>query len=57
VTNLASALLTGMLLAGLVSAGIIVARRVGRPTPDYISYGSYLCLGALIFIANGGLIR
>lgn len=55
VVNLASALLTGMLLAGLVSAGIIVARRAGRATPEYIAYGSYLCLGTLIFIATGGL--
>ncbi|MBX0327049.1 prepilin peptidase [Oscillochloris sp. ZM17-4] len=55
VANLASALIIGMALAGVVSAGIIVARRAGRPTPDYISYGSYLCLGAVIFIASGGL--
>jgi leader peptidase (prepilin peptidase)/N-methyltransferase len=53
--NLAPALFTGMALAGLVSAGIIVARRLGRKTPEYISYGSYLCLGVVIFIANGGM--
>ncbi|NTV64295.1 MAG: prepilin peptidase [Oscillochloris sp.] len=55
ITNLATALIGGMLLAGFVSAGIIIARRAGRATSTYISYGSYLCLGALIFIANGGL--
>jgi leader peptidase (prepilin peptidase)/N-methyltransferase len=55
VTNLAPALFYGMLMAGLASAGIIVARAAGRATPDYISYGSYLCLGAVIFIAAGGL--
>jgi leader peptidase (prepilin peptidase)/N-methyltransferase len=55
VVHLAPALFYGMLMAGIVSAGIILARRAGRPTPDYISYGSYLCLGVVIFIALGGL--
>ncbi|NTW00550.1 MAG: prepilin peptidase [Oscillochloris sp.] len=55
ITNLAQALFYGMLMAGIVSTGIILARRIGRPTPDYISYGSYLCLGAVIFIVSGGL--
>jgi leader peptidase (prepilin peptidase)/N-methyltransferase len=32
-----------------------VARRAGRKTPEYISYGSYLCLGVVVFIASGGL--
>ena len=55
VANLAPALFYGMLMAGIAAAVIIVARRVGRPTPDYIAYGSYLCLGVVIFIALGGL--
>jgi leader peptidase (prepilin peptidase)/N-methyltransferase len=55
VLNLTQALFYGMLMAGLAAAGIIVARRIGRPTPDYISYGSYLCLGVVVFIALGGL--
>jgi leader peptidase (prepilin peptidase)/N-methyltransferase len=55
VANLAPALFYGMLMAGVVSAGIIVARRAGRPTPEYLSYGSYLCLGVVLFIALGGL--
>jgi leader peptidase (prepilin peptidase)/N-methyltransferase len=55
VVNLAPALFYGMLIAGLVSAGILVLRRAGRKTPEYISYGSYLCLGVLIFIALGGM--
>lgn len=55
--NLGPALFYGMLLAGLVSAGILVARRAGRPTPTYISYGSYLCLGVILFIALGGMSR
>lgn len=53
--NLAPALFYGMLMAGLVSAGILVARRAGRPTPTYISYGTYLCLGVILFIALGGM--
>jgi leader peptidase (prepilin peptidase)/N-methyltransferase len=55
VLNLATALFYGMLMAGLVSAGILIARRAGRPTPTYISYGSYLCLGVILFITLGGL--
>lgn len=50
-----AAIFYGMLMAGLVSVGILVARRAGRPTPTYIAYGSYLCLGAILFIALGGL--
>ncbi|HMQ33078.1 MAG TPA: prepilin peptidase [Chloroflexaceae bacterium] len=53
--NLSTALFYGMLMAGLVSAGILIARRAGRPTPTYIAYGSYLCLGAILFIALGGM--
>ncbi len=55
VINLMPALFYGMLMAGVAAAGIIVARRAGRPTPDYISYGSYLCLGVIVFIALGGM--
>jgi leader peptidase (prepilin peptidase)/N-methyltransferase len=53
--NLAPALFYGMLMAGAVSAGILVARRAGRATPAYISYGTYLCLGVILFIAMGGM--
>lgn len=55
VLNLATALFYGMLMAGVVSAGILIARRAGRPTPTYISYGTYLCLGVILFITLGGL--
>jgi leader peptidase (prepilin peptidase)/N-methyltransferase len=45
-----------MLMAGIVAAGIVVGRAIGRSnTPEYISYGTYLCLGTVIFIALGGL--
>lgn len=53
--NLAPALFYGMFMAGAVSAGILIARRAGRPTPTYISYGTYLCLGVILFIAAGGM--
>lgn len=53
--NLAPALFYGMLMAGVVSAGILLVRRTGRPTPSYISYGTFLCLGVLLFIAMGGM--
>lgn len=55
VVNLAPSLFYGMLMAGVVSAVILVARRTGRPMPEYISYGTYLCLGVILFIAVGGL--
>jgi len=53
--NLAPALFYGMLMAGVASAGILLVRRTGRPTPSYISYGTFLCLGVLLFIAMGGM--
>ncbi len=53
--NLGSALFYGMVMAGVASVGILVARRFGRATPTYIAYGSYLCLGVILFIALGGL--
>ncbi|NJO82012.1 MAG: prepilin peptidase [Blastochloris sp.] len=55
VVNLAPSLFYGMLMAGVVSAVILVARRTGCPMPEYISYGTYLCLGVILFIAVGGL--
>jgi leader peptidase (prepilin peptidase) / N-methyltransferase len=55
--NLGQALFYGMLMAGVVSAAILIGRRAGRETPTYISYGTYLCLGVLLFIAMGGMSR
>ena len=51
--NLSPALFYGMLLAGLVSAALLVLRAMGRAAPTYIAYGTYLCLGALLFLAAG----
>ncbi len=55
-TNLMPALFYGIVLAGLFSAAILVARRFrGAPVAEYISYGSFLCLGALGYILAWGL--
>jgi leader peptidase (prepilin peptidase) / N-methyltransferase len=54
--NLMMALFYGMLLAGVFSAALIVLRRAGRPNiPQYISYGTFLCLGALGYLLLWGV--
>jgi leader peptidase (prepilin peptidase)/N-methyltransferase len=55
-TRLGPALFYGMLLAGVYSAAIIVVRRIGRTgVSEYISYGTFLCLGALAYLLLFGL--
>lgn len=54
-TRLASVLFIGMLLAGIFSVGVIAIRASGRPAPKYISYGTFLCLGALGYIVAYGI--
>lgn len=55
-TNLPGALLYGMLLAGAFSAILVIVRRIGkRNVPQYISYGTFLCIGALIYLVIWGL--
>ncbi len=49
---LSYALFYGMGLAGAVALALIVLRAFGRQVPIYISYGTYLCLGALFFLAS-----
>ncbi len=49
--HLGSAVFYGMLAAGVYSAAILLARRFGRKTPTYIAYGSFLCAGAILYIA------
>lgn len=50
-TNLMPALFWGMLLAGIFSAVLLLMRRAGRPNvPEYISYGSFLCVGAIAYL-------
>ena len=56
-TRLGPALFYGMLLAGLYSALVIILRRIGRTSiSEYISYGTFLCLGALGFLLFRGLV-
>ncbi len=50
--DLAPALLYGIVMAGLVSLVLIVLRSIGWKVPTYIAYGTYLCLGALLFIGT-----
>jgi leader peptidase (prepilin peptidase)/N-methyltransferase len=55
--DLMPALFYGMLLAGIFSAGLLVLRRSGRPdVPQYISYGTFLCLGVLIYLSVWGIV-
>ena len=55
-TNLMPSLFYGMVMAGLFSAVLIVAKRAGRANvPEYISYGTFLCLGALGYLVRWGL--
>lgn len=53
-TRLGPALWYGILMAGVVSAGIVFAKHVLRRSnlPTYISYGSYLCLGTIVYIVT-----
>jgi leader peptidase (prepilin peptidase)/N-methyltransferase len=55
-TNLLPALFYGMLLAGAYSALILVQRKTGRGgASPYISYGSFLCIGAILYLLIWGL--
>jgi leader peptidase (prepilin peptidase)/N-methyltransferase len=49
--NLAACLFYGVLMAGIAAIGILALRQMGRQIEPYLSYGTYLCLGALLFIA------
>lgn len=55
-TNLLGVLLYGMLLAGAFAAALVVMQRVAKRTiPTYISYGTFLCIGALVYLLIWGL--
>jgi leader peptidase (prepilin peptidase)/N-methyltransferase len=55
VFHMGAALFYGMLLAGIFAAFIMLARRRGSETPTYISYGTFLCLGVVLYISLWGL--
>ena len=49
------ALFYGMIMAGIVAFVLIVLRATGRKVPRYLAYGTYLCLGTLLFLATSRL--
>lgn len=53
ILELPVALFWGMLMAGAVALGLIIVRATGRKIPTYLAYGTYLCLGTLLFLAVG----
>lgn len=54
--HLASALFYGMLMAGIVALVIVFGRHLfKRDMPTYISYGSYLCLGVIVYVVTQGI--
>jgi leader peptidase (prepilin peptidase) / N-methyltransferase len=55
ITRLGPVLFSGILLAGIFSVGVIVLRYLGKTVPVYISYGTFLCLGALGYVLYRGL--
>lgn len=55
--HVGGALLYGMVLAGLASVGIIVALGYQRARHVPISYGSFLCLGVLMYLVIWPLPR
>jgi leader peptidase (prepilin peptidase)/N-methyltransferase len=54
--NLSYAFFPGIMIAGLVSALILIGRALRlRNMPTYMSYGTYLCLGAILSTVTRGL--
>ncbi len=54
--HLGGALMYGMGLAGIASIGILVARQIKGEGTLYIAYGTYLCLGMLLYLIRFGPI-
>lgn len=44
------ALFYGVLMGGVAAIGILAARQMGSKTEPYLAYGTYLCLGMLLYI-------
>lgn len=55
--NLSNTLLYGIIMAGIVATGMVIAKRLlHKPgVPDYMPYGTYLCLGAIGYVVIQGL--
>ncbi|NJO05345.1 MAG: prepilin peptidase [Chloroflexaceae bacterium] len=57
ITRLGPSLFYGILMAGIVSAVIVFAKYIlrRRDMPQYIAYGTYMCLGTILYIVAWGL--
>jgi leader peptidase (prepilin peptidase) / N-methyltransferase len=55
VMALPTALFYGIALGGGVALVLIVLRTLGRKAPQYIAYGTFLCLGTLLYLATASL--
>ncbi len=55
-TRLVDTLFYGIVFAGIVAVGIVVAKRLlnRSDVPEYIAYGTYLCLGAIAYVVIQG---
>ena len=53
--HLAGSLFYGMLMAGIAALIVIIMRARKLPAPTYLPYGSYLCLGVVLYICLRGL--
>jgi leader peptidase (prepilin peptidase)/N-methyltransferase len=45
-----SALFYGVIMGGVAAIGVLAIRQMGSNTEPYLSYGTYLCLGTLLYI-------
>lgn len=55
-TRLGPTLLAGILLAGVAAAFIVVGKMLRLPNmPTYMSYGTYMCIGAILYLALNGV--
>lgn len=52
--HLGAVLMYGMGLAGIASLGILVVRQIRGEGTLYIAYGTYLCLGVLLYMIKSG---
>jgi leader peptidase (prepilin peptidase)/N-methyltransferase len=50
ITDVGAALLSGMLLAGAASVGLLVVHGYGRARHMPIAYGTFLCMGVLLHL-------
>lgn len=56
ILDLMPALFYGILMAGVFSAALVIMKYSGRPNvPDYIAYGTFLCLGTIGYLLIGDL--